>query len=105
MVRYRAVVLMALFALVSMAIHLWTGWQAAIDDAARHQQAAAFSEFLIQWTRDIFENLQSEFWQLAVQFALLAGFFEFLRVRAYEEEWEDVKQQLARIEAMLEKQR
>jgi hypothetical protein len=41
------------------------------------------------------------FWQLAVQFALLAGFFEFIRVKAYEEDQEEMKARLERIEALL----
>jgi hypothetical protein len=36
-----------------------------------------------------------------VQFAFLAGLFEFIRVRAYEEDVEEVKQQLERIESLL----
>lgn len=58
-------------------------------------------EYVVQWVRDTFENLQSEFWQLAFQFALLAGFLEFVRVNAYEEDEEDVKQRLERIERLL----
>ncbi len=62
-------------------------------------------EYVVQWVRDTFENLQSEFWQLAFQFALLAGFFEFVRVNAYEEDEEDVKQRLVRIERLLTERR
>lgn len=103
--KYRAAILMAVLALVFVVIHLYTGWESAIDEAATHQERAVFSDYLVQWARDTAENLQSEFWQLAVQFALLAGFFEFIRVRAYEEDEEDVKQRLMRIEALLNEQR
>ena len=103
--KYRASILMALLALVFVVIHLYSGWEAEIDEAATHGQSAVFSDYFVQWVRDTAENLQSEFWQLAVQFALLAGFFEFMRVHAYEEDEEDVKQRLQRIEALLNEQR
>jgi hypothetical protein len=99
--KYRAALLMVALALVCLGIHFYTGWQVAIDESAQHQQAAVFSEYIVEWVRDTFENLQSEFWQLAVQFALLAGLFEFIRVKAYEEDQEQIKQQLSRIEVML----
>lgn len=100
--KYRAAGFMTGIALLCLAIHFYFGWKAAIDEAATHQQSAEMSQYFIQWLRDTFENLQSEFWQLAVQFALIAGFFEFLRVRAYEEDVEEVKTQLSRIEAKLQ---
>jgi hypothetical protein len=95
---------MIAFALLCVVVHFWFGWQAAIDEAATHDQSATMDEYVIEWVRDTFENLQSEFWQLAVQFALLAGFFEFLRVRAHEEDQEELKQRLSRIEAILRDQ-
>ncbi len=101
MAKYRAAILMAVLALVFVVIHLYTGWEAEIDEAATHRERAVFGDYLMQWARDTAENLQSEFWQ----FALLAGFFEFIRVRAYEEDEEDVKQRLMRIEALLNEQR
>lgn len=104
MAKYRAAILMAVLALVFVVIHLYAGWEAAIDEAATHQETAVFSDYLVQWVRDTAENLQSEFWQLAVQFALLAGFFEFMRVHAYEVDEEDVKNRLKRIEALMNEQ-
>jgi len=103
--KYRAAILMAVLALVFVGIHLYTGWESAIDEAASHQERAVFRDYFVQWMRDTAENLQSEFWQLAVQFALLAGFFEFMRVHAYEEAEEDLKQRLTRIEALLDDRR
>lgn len=103
MAKYRAAILMVFAALVCMAVHLWFGWQAAIEEAATHGEAAEVGQFFVQWTRDTFENLQSEFWQLAVQFALLAGFFEFMRVHAYEEDLDKMQKALARIEARFAK--
>jgi hypothetical protein len=101
MVKYRAAGLMVIVALICLAAHFYFGWEAAVDEAATHGQSATMSDYVVEWTRDTFENLQSEFWQLAVQFALLAGFFEFLRVRAYEEDQEEMKERLERIEALL----
>jgi hypothetical protein len=103
MEKYRASLLMIAAALACVLLHLWFGWHAAIDEAATHGEAAEVGQYLIEWARDTFENLQSEFWQLAVQFALLAGFFEFMRVRAYEEDQEQIKETLARIESTLAK--
>ncbi len=99
--KYRAATLMMFVAIGCLLAHFYFGWQAAIDEAATHGESATMSQFVVQWLRDTFENLQSEFWQLAVQFALLAGFFEFLRVHAYEEDEEDMKRRLERIEALL----
>ena len=100
--KYRAALLMTGLAILCLVIHFYSGWKADIAEAAMHGESAAFSEYIVTWVRDTFENLQSEFWQLAVQFALLAGFFEFMRVKAYEEDEEDMKQRLARIEAKLD---
>ena len=102
--KYRAALLMVAAALVCVIVHFWFGWQAAIDEAATHGESATMGEYVVEWVRDTFENLQSEFWQLAVQFALLAGFFEFIRVKAYEEDQEVTKASLERIEALLRKQ-
>jgi hypothetical protein len=101
MAKYRAAMFMAGLAIVFVVAHFYAGWEAAIDEAATHQEAAVFGDYVVEWVRDTAENLQSEFWQLAVQFALLAGLFEFMRVHAYEEDEEDVKQRLQRIEALL----
>ncbi len=99
--KYRAATMMMGVAILCLVMHFYFGWQAAIDEAATHNESATMNEFVVQWLRDTFENLQSEFWQLAVQFALLAGLFEFLRVHAYEEDEEEMKQRLERIEALL----
>ena len=102
MERYRASMLMSVLALICVAVHLWTGWETAVDEAATHGTSEEWSSYMISWLRDTFENLQSEFWQLAVQFALLAGFFEFMNVRAHEEDMEVIKTQANRIEAKLD---
>ena len=89
-------------AVIAVVLHLTFGWYAAVDEASSHGESATWGEYLVQWGRDTFENLQSEFWQLAVQFALLAGLFKWIGVRAYEEDLESVKTELAGLKAMLE---
>ena len=100
--KYRASAFMAIVAIVCLIIHFWTGWEAAVNEAATHGTSETMSNYFIDWLRDTFENLQSEFWQLAVQFALLAGLFEFMNVRAYEEDIEETKAKLDRLEAKLD---
>ncbi|HEV2530051.1 MAG TPA: DUF6766 family protein [Thermomicrobiales bacterium] len=92
---------MALAAIVCMVVHFVSGWFAAVDEASQQGQAATWGGYLIQWTRDLFENLQSEFWQLAVQFAILAGVFKAIGVVSYEEDEEDLRHRLERMESKL----
>lgn len=101
MQKYRATIMMAIIAIVCLLMHLWLGWEAAVEEAATHGTSATWPAYLVEWGRDTFENLQSEFWQLAVQFALLAGLFEAISVHAYEKDEEELKAQLARIESAL----
>ncbi|HYJ12444.1 MAG TPA: DUF6766 family protein [Thermomicrobiales bacterium] len=102
MMKYRATIMMAVVAIVFLFLHLWLGWEAAVEEAATHGTSETWSAYLVEWARDTFENLQSEFWQLAVQFALLAGLFEFMAVKAYEKDEEEMKEQLDRIERLLQ---
>jgi hypothetical protein len=101
MQKYRATIMMTIVALLCLTFHLLLGWEAAVADAATHGTTATWSDYLVEWGRDTFENLQSEFWQLAVQFALLAGLFEAIAVHAYEKDQEEMKAQLQRIEGLL----
>ena len=101
--KYRAAVMMTIVALIFLILHLWSGWEAFVDDASSHGEKALWADYWIVWARDTVENLQSEFWQLAVQFALLAGMFRVIGVQAYEEDVEDVKQQLIRLEQKLDR--
>lgn len=105
MQKYRASMLTAIVATICLVMHFWTGWEAAVNDAAMHGTTETMSSYFIDWSRDTFENLQSEFWQLAVQFALLAGLFEFMNVRAYEEDIEETKSKLDRLEAKIDAMR
>jgi succinate dehydrogenase hydrophobic anchor subunit len=100
-VKYRATLFMVVLALIAMGIHLWTGWNAFVEESATHGETAMWSDYLIQWLRDTFENLQSEFWQLAMQFAILAGLFHFIGIQQYEEDEEELKHRLDRIEAKI----
>lgn len=93
---------MAACAVVFLVLHFWTGWEAFVDESASHGEAAVWADYLVVWARDTVENLQSEFWQLAVQFALLAGVFRFIGVQAFEEDEEEVKQRLIRLEEKLD---
>lgn len=100
--KYGAAMFMAAVAVVFLIHHGWTGWEAFVDESA-HNETAAWSDDMIVWARDTVENLQSEFWQLAVQFALLAGVFKVIGVQAYEEDEEEVKQRLIRLEEKLDR--
>jgi uncharacterized protein (DUF486 family) len=102
MKRSSAVVFTALLAFVSMAIHITFGWYAFVEDAATHGNDALWSTYLIEWTRDTFENWQSEFIQLAFQFAVLAALFKRFGVQAHEEDQEQVKQELTELRLILE---
>jgi predicted negative regulator of RcsB-dependent stress response len=102
--KYSAALMMFALAVFCLAIHFLFGWQAFQNDAAEHQSPAVWSEYVVSWARDVFENLQSEFFQLMAQFLLLAGAFKVIRVTAYEDDQEEIKQRLARIEQALRRQ-
>ena len=101
MKRYSAALFMLVLALICLALHFTLGWNAFQQDAQEHQSTAQMSDYVVTWGRDVFENLQSEFIQLVFQFLLLAGFFKFINVVAHEEDVEQVKEQLQRIEGLL----
>jgi hypothetical protein len=102
MSRYGAAVLMLGLGIFSLVLHFAFGWNAFQREAESNESSAAFGPYLITWGRDVFENLQSEFIQLFFQFLLLAGFFRALGIRAYEEDVEEVKQRVERVERSLE---
>lgn len=89
--------LMVAAALVCLVVHFYFGWKADIQEAAMHGESALFRGYITVWLRDTFENLQSEFWQLAVQMLLLAGFFEAVRVKAYEKDNEEIRSLLNQV--------
>lgn len=88
---------MAALAVICMGWHFGLGWTAFQQEAAAHDEAAVIGDYLIEWGRDTFENLQSEFWQLAVQFLVLAGVLKMIGLQTYEEDTEQVKADVAEI--------
>jgi hypothetical protein len=62
------------FFLVSLGLHFYFGWGAYMEEQAEHGQGAEMSGFLTEWSRDVFENWQSEFLQLLWQVVGLAYF-------------------------------
>lgn len=62
------------FFLISISLHWLFGWYAFVDEAREHGQAAEMSGYLIEMSRDTFENWQSEFLQLLWQVVGLAYF-------------------------------
>ena len=62
------------FFLISLILHWGFGWYAFADEAAEHGQPAELGQYLVQMSRDTFENWQSEFLQLLWQVVGLAYF-------------------------------
>ena len=62
------------FFLVSLFLHWLFGWYAFVDEASQHGQSPQFSEYVMEMSRDTFENWQSEFLQLLWQVVGLAYF-------------------------------
>ena len=74
MKRYGYAWVTLLFFLVSIGLHWLFGWWAYQEEAAQHGQNADSSGYLIEMSRDTFENWQSEFLQLLWQVVGLAYF-------------------------------
>lgn len=81
----RAAILVAILGLISMALHFYFGWIAAVESASAHGEPFTVSGYGIEWARDTFENLQSELFQLALQFLLLSGALAFLGIKVHED--------------------
>ncbi|HEV7352234.1 MAG TPA: DUF6766 family protein [Brevundimonas sp.] len=62
------------FFAVSFGMHWLFGWFAYADEVASEGQAAAVTPWLVEMSRDTFENWQSEFLQLLWQVVGLAYF-------------------------------
>lgn len=58
--------------IISLTLHIILGWKAYVNEQESLGQTVKVGEYLIQWGRDVFENLQSEFLQLIWQVAGLA---------------------------------
>ena len=74
MKRYAYLWITLTFFLVSLGLHWLFGWYAYVDEAAEHGQQAQMSGWLVEMSRDTFENWQSEFLQLIWQVVGLAYF-------------------------------
>jgi hypothetical protein len=74
MKRYAYGWITAAFFLVSIGLHWLFGWFAFVQDAAQHSQDPQLTEYLVEMSRDTFENWQSEFLQLIWQVVGLAYF-------------------------------
>jgi hypothetical protein len=62
------------FFLISLILHGVFGWSAFANEAAEHGQSPEFRQYVIEMSRDTFENWQSEFLQLLWQVVGLAYF-------------------------------
>ena len=62
------------FFLISFALHWMFGWIAFVDEQQALGQPAEASAYLVEMSRDTFENWQSEFLQLLWQVVGLAYF-------------------------------
>ena len=62
------------FFLVSLILHWTFGWSAFAAEAAEHGQAPQIRDYVVEMSRDTFENWQSEFLQLLWQVVGLAYF-------------------------------
>lgn len=92
--RSRAVLLCVGLAILFTVLHFWLGWDVFVQDAATHGEKAVVSDYLFVWGRDEVENMLSEMWQLALQFAILAGLLKVIGVQAYEDDQETIKRRL-----------
>jgi len=62
------------FFLISFALHWTFGWKAFVDEQQALRQPVELSGYLVEMSRDTFENWQSEFLQLLWQVVGLAYF-------------------------------
>jgi hypothetical protein len=97
MKRYAYLWITLAFFLVSIGLHWLFGWYAYVEESAEHGQTAEVSGWLVEMSRDTFENWQSEFLQLLWQVVGLA-FFLFVGSPASKENDDRVE---AKIDALL----
>jgi len=62
------------FFLGALVLHWYFGWQAYVDEAKEHGSSPEVNAYLVEMSRDTFENWQSEFLQLLWQVVGLAYF-------------------------------
>ncbi len=80
-------------------MHWLFGWSAFVNEATAHGQSPQFGEYLMEMSRDTFENWQSEFLQLLWQVAGLA--FLLYVGSPQSKEGDDRKEE--KLDALLEK--
>ena len=100
--KHKAWAVSAIIALIFMVTHFWFGWEAAKFEAVSHDQTRQMDEYRVEWARDTAENMQSEFWQIAWQMALLAGILAPLAI-AYEQDQEDTKKAIAQLQESIDR--
>jgi hypothetical protein len=98
--RWGAIYALSLAALACMWLFGYYEQQVALDEASTHGQPYSPSEFWHRYWSGVFENLQSEFWQLVVQAGLLLSPLAYVCWRA---DQNADKQDVARIEAKLDR--
>lgn len=86
------------FFLVSISLHWMFGWFAYVDEAREHGQSVQLASYLVEMSRDTFENWQSEFLQLLWQVVGLA-YFLYIGSPSSKENDDRVE---AKIDALLE---
>jgi hypothetical protein len=86
------------FFVISFALHWLFGWFAFLDEAREHGQAPQMAAYLVEMSRDTFENWQSEFLQLLWQ---VVGLAYFLYVGSPSSKENDDRVE-AKIDALLE---
>ena len=86
------------FFLISFGLHWTFGWFAFVDESREHGQSAELAGYLVEMSRDTFENWQSEFLQLLWQ---VVGLAYFLYVGSPSSKENDDRME-AKIDAILE---
>jgi hypothetical protein len=86
------------FFAVSFGLHWTFGWFAFVDEAQQHGQTPELAGYVIEMSRDTFENWQSEFLQLLWQ---VVGLAYFLYVGSPSSKENDDRVE-AKIDALLE---
>ncbi len=94
--RYGLTLALGILAVLSWAAHIYTGWVTFVAEQREHGSSAEVwgkNGYAWQWTRDSYENLTSEFWQLLG--------FVFLAAGLYHKGSPQSKEQEDRIEALV----
>jgi hypothetical protein len=63
---YSAAIVLTSVALIFMLLQLWTGWKDYIGEQQTHHAAIEVGDYLWLYFNRVFENLQSEAWQVVL---------------------------------------